>query len=620
MLIITILVSIIFPPSLVKPFSSTRSSNKSLIGPTIIRNSTRPGSSDQMGDEWPMYRGALNRTGFSPCTVPVRDDKPIWRNGNGPTPIISNGLAYFSSNYVLYCANAITGTVQWSIGNVTSSYNRAAIADGRLYVGLKPSYMQINSKIACFNATTGSMIWSSTIPDCRVASEPVIAYHCVFFGTIDKDIFCYSASNGAFYWRQIIGGEVHAPVTVADNRIFATAYDSKLYCLDAMTGQINWTFTTGHYGGAPAVVAYNRVYLGANDNYLYCLNETTGNELWRYFMVSWVSSPAIAYGRIYTGCYCLDVLAGTLLWKYDIGIGLWMGGPTTVACGRVFQMNAGEILCANASNNKMIWRYTPSGTDADNELAIVGGRLYMGSYSGKISCFPMVFLPNIRPTPDLSFSPGMPGHNVTWTITEISNITDKTYTIYRDGVANVTGSWSSGIPITRNVDALPIGMYNYTIVILDGYGGHIQRTILVSVVTNVPPVLSHPADITYVQPALGNNLTWTIVDTSMGTNPSFVVYRNGSYYSSGKWQNAISVKLTIDSLEIGVHNFTIVASDGIGGSSQDEVIVTVTAPLESPNYTLAVMIACIIGVVGSGAIMLVRKRRMGLHDQRGVAS
>ena len=85
---------------------------------TIPSPASVPGSSDPVGDEWPMFRGALNHTGVA-MTTPVQGTGPSWiyttSNWIESSPAVSGGRVYVgsdSSNF--YCLNATTGMLLWS--------------------------------------------------------------------------------------------------------------------------------------------------------------------------------------------------------------------------------------------------------------------------------------------------------------------------------------------------------------------------------------------------------------------------------------------------------------------------------------------------------------------------
>jgi hypothetical protein len=63
----------------------------------LISISTVPGSSDPTGDEWPMFRGALNHTGLA-VTTPAQGTEPLWTytagDAVGSSAAVSGGRVY----------------------------------------------------------------------------------------------------------------------------------------------------------------------------------------------------------------------------------------------------------------------------------------------------------------------------------------------------------------------------------------------------------------------------------------------------------------------------------------------------------------------------------------------
>ena len=57
------------------------------------------------------------------------------------------------------------------------------------------------------------------------------------------------------------------------------------------------------------------------------------------------------------------------------------------------------------------------------------------------------------------------------------------YVIYRNGTQIATGSWSSGINITIDVDGLKAGIYNFTIMFVDSFGNSASDDVLVTVLS-----------------------------------------------------------------------------------------------------------------------------------------
>ncbi|MHA2246672.1 MAG: right-handed parallel beta-helix repeat-containing protein [Candidatus Hodarchaeales archaeon] len=73
------------------------------------------------------------------------------------------------------------------------------------------------------------------------------------------------------------------------------------------------------------------------------------------------------------------------------------------------------------------------------------------------------------------------GHSISWTAT---NAPPGTYIIYKDDVEIASGNWVSSTPITINVEGLPTGKYNYTIVVYDASKNAATDSVIVTVVSS----------------------------------------------------------------------------------------------------------------------------------------
>ncbi len=124
---------------------------------------------------------------------------------------------------------------------------------------------------------------------------------------------------------------------------------------------------------------------------------------------------------------------------------------------------------------------------------------------------------------------------------------------------------------------------------------------------NDPPTITSPGDMTYTTGTTGHWLSWTITDATIGTT-NYTIYCDTSVIVSGSWTSSSAVTISIDGLEAGTHNFTIVVTDGFGGSVVDTVIVAVKDPVpDVPGYPVTVFVVCLMGAIV--AIVLVQKRR-----------
>ncbi|HME52686.1 MAG TPA: PQQ-binding-like beta-propeller repeat protein [Candidatus Lokiarchaeia archaeon] len=587
------------------------------LGSTGLHPANAQGSSDQSGDEWPMFHGALNHTGLAK-TTPKQGTGPIWASNSlgsvFSSPAVTGGRVYVEGDdNNVYCLNATTGAQSWSYTTGGQMDSSPAVAGGRVYVG------NFDHKVYCLNATNGSKIWSYNTGG-QIISSPAVAGGRVYIGDFDHKVYCLNATKGTSLWNYTTGNAVGSSPAISGGRLYVGSEDYKVYCLNATNGSKIWSYTTGDQVTSSPAVAGGRVYVGNLNNKVYCLDASTGAYIWNYTTGNYVSSsPAVTGGRVYVGSsdgkiYCLDATKGTSLWNYTTGAEV---DSSPAVAGRYVYVGSTDfsLYCLDTTTGKFIWSYA-TGYYVHSSPAVAGGYVYVGSYDGAVYCLPMIFAPSITHPNDITYIGGCTGNNISWTITG-KTTSNGSYTLHSNATPDVSGPWTSGTPVTNSIDGLMIGSYNYTIVATDANGGSVQDTVIVTVIPNVVPVITHPADITYVAGSTGNSISWTIIDATTSTR-TYRIYRNYSSVTNGTWTSGTPVTCTVDGLSPGTYNYTIVAGDGLGGWVVDWVIITVHAPEQGPSQptgldpgtiALIIIIAACAAVVVTVGIIVVRKRR-----------
>jgi len=173
---------------------------------------------------------------------------------------------------------------------------------------------------------------------------------------------------------------------------------------------------------------------------------------------------------------------------------------------------------------------------------------------------------------DITYEVGQTGNNIEWIITD-TNIHTPTYTVYQNGILNRSGEWASGSPIIVGVDHIVPGVYSYTIVAFDGYGGTIQDDVIVTVTNEIPTLISH-GGLNISEGILGATINWTVSDISV-LNPTYSIYVNGILNTTGVWVSGDLISLNIENITVGIYNLKIIVYDGYGGIAQDELKLVV---------------------------------------------
>lgn len=181
--------------------------------------------------------------------------------------------------------------------------------------------------------------------------------------------------------------------------------------------------------------------------------------------------------------------------------------------------------------------------------------------------------PSIDAPDDITFDEGDTGYTIVWSPFDFS---PDSYIIRRNGTIVHSGSWNtSDEVITFSLDGLEYGIYNISITVFDKAGLYITDFVIVTVVDALKPTIDSPHDVVYVVGATGNTIEWSPQDL----HPSnYVIYRDGLEIMAGLWNSTSeTILISVDGLDVGQYNFTIVVYDQSGNNVSDTVIVNVTS-------------------------------------------
>ena len=190
---------------------------------------------------------------------------------------------------------------------------------------------------------------------------------------------------------------------------------------------------------------------------------------------------------------------------------------------------------------------------------------------------------NLNPTTNtpnnIQYEEGTTGQNIIWTV---SDSHPDWYIIYQDGVPVSNGNWSGYSEIPYNVDGLTIGTYQFKLYLNDTSGNFGENTVTVTVVDTTAPTVSTPSDFSYDQGTTSNVISWLPIDTN---SANYTVYQNGTFYTSGNWDNNTLINVSVDGLPFGFYEFKINLNDTSGNYIEDIVIVHVMdiAPVITPH-------------------------------------
>ncbi len=383
---------------------------------------------------WAQFRCDASHTGFSPDYAPSTSIFR-WRFQTGgqiwSSPAISGDTLFIGSDdSTLYALNAWTsnpnGELFWSRKLTGMVRGSPAVAYGYVYVTClgNPAYLY------CLSASDGQIVWRYNIGAVNIFnSSPTVADSLVFVGSESGYLYCVMAvtsnPNGELVWKYNTGKWLHGSPAVAYGRVFiGTSGDDStggyyLYCLDEFpadsNGYLLWRYYIGNsiYGmGVSPAVADSLVFFSFDDleppynSSLVALKvfPSPGDTLyWRYDgLDGMMSSPAVAYGRVYIGMEGNGAIersflvfsehppnppVAKLIWRY-YPIGVCRSSPA-IASGMVYVgTEDNRFYCFNALSSvpEIVWTYLTDG-GIFSSPAVSNGMVYVGSWDGYVYGF-----------------------------------------------------------------------------------------------------------------------------------------------------------------------------------------------------------------------------------------
>jgi outer membrane protein assembly factor BamB len=304
---------------------------------------------------------------------------------------------------VFTCLDGKTGAVIWRLDeHIASTTSQFIIAYGNLYgryatgeltaIGSSTSWSQFHNDAArtgqgSSGPTNLELAWEFDT-DGAITSSPCAENGKVYFGSMDKNVYCLNATSGDSVWTFSTGQRIYSSPAVTNGKVYTGPDDGYVYCLDANNGTKLWATNCGYaevfeqgkplLRSSPCVVS-GLLYVGSTDGYFYCLDAGSGSIEWKFNAgVPILSSPAVDNGMVYVASqngtlYKLNAISGDLMWTILLNPvvvnsgGLQLKSTPTVADGRLFIGNAysftgstGRVYCINASTGAFEWNYTTS--------------------------------------------------------------------------------------------------------------------------------------------------------------------------------------------------------------------------------------------------------------------
>jgi outer membrane protein assembly factor BamB len=307
-----------------------------------------------------------------------------WRNKNpgcgttvqfiqpAPMEVINSNIYTFICNEVT-TINSTNGAVKWRSTNShvrPPAYSVPLVGNNYVYIGGSNTLTGTGVSLLAINKTDGSTVWNksyvnSLVPQMALDisnTTPPIETLYVSGGGVAQAM---KGADGTILWSKAFSSPVNMPAMQYSNVYFGSK-NGQVYALNSTTGATVWTFVADGGTSDMVSVAQNLVVFATNKGSLYAVNAATGLLKWK---VSYgIANPTVgglapsptvisSSGTIFIGTLTSEVKAYDVSGKLLYTIPAAPGTSTTGYTGVIF------------------------------DPIVVGGHIYLGTYSGSLRVY-----------------------------------------------------------------------------------------------------------------------------------------------------------------------------------------------------------------------------------------
>ena len=322
-----------------------------------------------------MFRANPQHTGVYPADFLPQRGELAWSFKTGSliwtSPVLADGLVYFSSNAYFYALDSQTGQERWKLA-LAGSTSSPAVVDGVLY-------FSSGVDMVAMDGQTGQQKWKVSPGQRDLCGSPTVVDGVVYINSVDY-VYALDSQTGRTRWKfNNTVGSSSSPAVAEGTVYFGNVY---LYALDSQTGALKWKFNTHSQIDSSPAVADGVVYVGSFGGILYAVDSQTGQLKWEFQAAGGISgSPAAAGEIVYFGgertFYALDSRTGQVIWTFETG-GKVESSPA-VANDTVYFGSFDHYLYAlDRFTGQEKWRFE-TGDAIKGSPAIANGQVYVGS-------------------------------------------------------------------------------------------------------------------------------------------------------------------------------------------------------------------------------------------------
>ncbi len=313
--------------------------------------------------------------------------RPLWQTNVDDYAVgamceTSCGLSLINKRGMVYCFDKTTGKINWQL-NIGSDCPSGLVTDGSsVYtVSLRGNIFAISPD--------GEATWKTKI-DGDVISRPVVSAGKIYTGTLSRQVFCHTTSDGTQLWSARVDQSTYSGLTASNKSLLVLPRVGIGYCFSLSNGSRQWSMDTGSSGRIPPVTDGEDVYAAMNDGTLKSIDMSNGNLNWSRQIGREINSPPAMIGnKLVTGTsdeylVCTDT-DGKQLWKSYIPY--YMSSPPTVAGKYAFIGTwGGEVISIDLTTGTRQWSQATN-AEVKSSPSVSQRGVYIGSWDSNLYSF-----------------------------------------------------------------------------------------------------------------------------------------------------------------------------------------------------------------------------------------
>jgi outer membrane protein assembly factor BamB len=240
-----------------------------------------------------------------------------------------------------------SGAVRWQADTGVGGRTPAAVADGRVVLA--------GQGVIALDAGDGRTLWSAELAP--LSAPPLASGPLVLLGGEDGTLHCLDAQSGAHLWSYHAGSALAAPPVVDERlRVLLGTGDRRVVALLAdKLGRERWRFKVGGDVHAPPALFEERALFAAYDAVLYAFGRGNGHLAWRAPLPSRpLSGPLLVRGAALVACQENEIVG------FDAHTGKRLGGLTTPAPMQTPPLLQGDALYVGLRDRSLVALRLPS--------------------------------------------------------------------------------------------------------------------------------------------------------------------------------------------------------------------------------------------------------------------